>query len=249
MPKILFFSEAEKAYIRENYAHSTANKIAEVLNRNPFSIKRFVKQAGLCGKSRKRIWTDEKLEKLKALFPVTTNAELAIIFGTTNKAVQQAGHNYKLYKTEEHIAAHRKGQFDGSRPVWNKGMKGLLIPGSEKGFFKKGNLPHNTKQDGAISIRNDQSGRPYRFVRVKIGVWVHESVVIYEAAHGKIPKNMVVRHINGDTLDNSIENLELITKTENMARNTIHQYPEELQSTIRALGKLNKTLRNHGSKE
>jgi hypothetical protein len=247
MRKPLEFSEAEMQYIRENYAHKTAKSIAEVLSRNHHSVKRIIQKSGLCGKSRRTVWTDERLERLRALYPTTTNEELAKIFETSERSISAAAHIYRMQKAEEHIAEHRKGQFDGSRPVWNKGMKGLLIPGSEKGFFKKGNLPHNTRHDGATTVREDNAGRPYRFVRVSLRNWVHESVLVWEAAHGKIDKNMVVRHKNGDTLDNQLDNLELITKAENMARNTIHQYPEELQNIIKTLSKFNKKLKEYGS--
>jgi len=247
MPKPLEFTEAEKAYIKENYAHKTSRNIAEVLSRNHHSVKRFIHQNGLCGKNRRTVWNDDRLEKLRLLYPTTTNKELAVIFNTTKKSICAAAFCYRLEKTEEHIIQHRKGQFDGTRPVWNKGMKGLLIPGSEKGFFKKGNLPHNTKFDGASSVRLNNEGIPYRFVRVSLREWVHESVLVWEKTHGPIGKDMVVRHKNGNTLDNQIDNLELITRAENMERNSIHQYPEELKQTIMTLSKLNKALKNHGS--
>ena len=249
MPKPLFFTAAEKAYIKDNYAHKTSRNIAEVLSRNHHSVKRFIKQNGLCGKIRRYVWTDEKLEKLKALYPTTTNEELAVIFETSYQSITSAAFNYNLQKTQEHINKHRKGQFDGSKPVWNKGMKGLLIPGSEKGFFKKGSLPHNTRHDGATSVRISKEGLPYRFVRVSQRNWQHESVLIWQKSNGNVPKNMVVRHKNGNTLDNSLENLELITKAEHMARNSIHQYPNELKQTIMTLSKLNKALKNHGSEK
>lgn len=38
---------------------------------------------------------------------------------------------------------------------------------------------------------------------------------IYEAFYGKIPKGMVINHKNGNKLDNSIQNLEVVTNSEN----------------------------------
>jgi len=39
--------------------------------------------------------------------------------------------------------------------------------------------------------------------------------VVYELHNGPIPDGMVIDHINGDTLDNRIENLRLATRSQN----------------------------------
>jgi len=39
-----------------------------------------------------------------------------------------------------------------------------------------------------------------------------------------------------------LDNLELVTRAENMRRNTIHRYPPELKSTIRQLSKLKRAI-------
>lgn len=39
--------------------------------------------------------------------------------------------------------------------------------------------------------------------------------IIWEMHHGKIPNNMVIDHVNGDTLNNRIENLRIATKSQN----------------------------------
>ena len=47
-------------------------------------------------------------------------------------------------------------------------------------------------------------------------VYIHRKV--WEEHHGPIPKGMVIHHKNSDKLDNRIENLEMITQTQNMQR-------------------------------
>ena len=44
--------------------------------------------------------------------------------------------------------------------------------------------------------------------------------LIYEAFYGPIPSDLQINHINGEKLDNRLENLELCTQSENM----IHAY-------------------------
>lgn len=54
-------------------------------------------------------------------------------------------------------------------------------------------------------------------------IYVHRAV--YESFHGSIPKGMYVTHINGDTFDNRLSNLQIITHSELQKRN-LEKYPE-----------------------
>ena len=75
------------------------------------------------------------------------------------------------------------------------------------------------------------AGKPYRrtntdgYIQIKFyepGEWpdkersVLAHRVIYEAVHGTLSEDMTVNHINGDHLDNRIENLEPLTQRENV---------------------------------
>lgn len=66
---------------------------------------------------------------------------------------------------------------------------------------------------------------------------------MWEEVHGPIPDgHIVVFRAGADRENIVIENLELITRGECMKRNTIHNYPPEVKSVIRLVGKLKRTI-------
>lgn len=89
-------------------------------------------------------------------------------------------------------------------------MKSQLIINPEAGTidraFKSGKVRKNVgtiATNGYIQIRVD-----YKLE------YAHR--VIWESVNGKIPDGMVIDHINGNTTDNRILNLRLVTQSENM---------------------------------
>lgn len=88
--------------------------------------------------------------------------------------------------------------------------------------FKKGNLPHNCYHEvGKESIRRDKSGVAYKYVCIKIGKWVPLHTRNWERENGKIPKGHCLWCRDGDTLNCSPDNWELITRGENLRRNNL----------------------------
>ncbi|MFQ5631441.1 MAG: HNH endonuclease signature motif containing protein, partial [bacterium] len=108
--------------------------------------------------------------------------------------------------------------FKKDQTPWNKGMKGVhLSPATE---FKKGNLPHNTKHDGAITIReHNRTGILYKYIRVALGEWELLHRHVWAQHHGPVPDSHIVGFKNGDTLDCRIENLYCMSKADNARRN------------------------------
>lgn len=131
---------------------------------------------------------------------------------------------------------------------FNKGKKQTdymtseAISNSKNTRFKKGHKPHNTnpKGNGAIVIRRDTSGRDYKYIRIRKGVWELYHRILWEKEKGKIPDGYIVVFKDNNPLNTNIENLELITKAENMYRNSKHDYPKEIIPSL----VLNKQLEN-----
>ena len=178
-------------------------------------------------------WTNEQEQLLSKLYPDTKTKELCKIFdckahniyNKANKMGLRKSNSY-LYAEVYTITPNVESQFKKNHTPWNKGMKGLQMGGVET-QFKKGSKPHNWKPDG--STRVDKDG----FTMIKVNgkyVLYHRHLWIQE--NGKVPEGYVVAFKDGDKSNITLDNLELITKQENMARNTVHRLPEEIKEVI-----------------
>ena len=142
-------------------------------------------------------------------------------------------------------------QFQKGQTPPNKGQKMSkdLYEKVEKTMFKKGNKPMNTQPIGTIHQRKDTGGKMYLYIKLADSKWQLLNRYTWEQHNGPIPKGMVVVYKDGNYLNNDIANLLMITKKENMARNTIQRLPKELQQVIRLKCKLIKKINNNGTKQ
>ena len=114
-------------------------------------------------------------------------------------------------------------------------------------MFKKGTVPPNTQPIGTIHQRKDTGGKMYQYIKLSDSNWQLLNRYTWEMHNGPIPKGMIIVYKDGN-LNNDINNLVMITKKENMARNTIQRYPAELQNVMKLKCKLIKTI-NNGTKQ
>jgi hypothetical protein len=137
-------------------------------------------------------------------------------------------------------------QFKKGQAPPNKGQKMSkdLYQKVAKTMFKKGNKPMNTQPIGTIHQRSDKSGKMYLYIKLADSNWQLLNRYTWEQYHGPIPKGLIVAYKDGNYLNNDINNLMLLTKKENMARNTIQRFPVELQNLIKINCKLNKKIKN-----
>jgi hypothetical protein len=194
-------------------------------------------------------WDEEEDEWLHRYYGEYTGPEIAKMLGRTVSSIKNRVNklNIKLSPELKELRL-KQGQFKkGSKP-FNTGMKwdDFMPKESQKRSlattFKKGQLPHNTKFDNAISVRKDKRGVPYQYIRISQANWQMLHVYVYKQHHGQVPEGYNVFFKNGNTMDVSIENLGLETNAENMKRNSIHNYPEEIKQTIRLLTKIKKII-------
>lgn len=113
----------------------------------------------------------------------------------------------------------KTGRFLKGHSPHNKYSKNYQ-PNNEATRFKKGNLPHNTKHDGAISKRfHKKENKYYLYIRVEKAKWELLNRYTWKKHHGEIPKGYLVAFKDGNQLNCDIDNLMLISMAENMKRN------------------------------
>lgn len=190
-------------------------------------------------------WSDEDRELLRKLYPHDSNANLARIFGRSHAGINNAAVKLRLFKSPEYMAT-KPGQFSRGDTAWNKGMKGWQPGGASKASqFRPGNVNHNWKP---IGHEMEISGYLYR--KIKEGGTQHQNYrpihhLTWVESRGPIPDGHIVAFKDGNARNCDINNLELITRAENMRRNSHHTHlPPELCQIVQLRGQLTRKINN-----
>jgi len=189
-----------------------------------------------------RAWTPEQADFLCANHPGKLTAELTELFNRrfgTDRTVRQI----KRFLTNRRLSSGVRTCFEpGNRPH-NYGKKGWQAGGDAvKTQFKPGNRPHTWVPVGSERInKNGIRQRKISDTGYCPRDWQSVHSLLWEENHGPIPAGNIVVFRQGNEI--RIDNLELITRAENMRRNTVHRLPKELVRVIRIRGKLNRRIK------
>lgn len=109
---------------------------------------------------------------------------------------------FKAMCKRERIMTGRDGRLQKGNVPPNKGRKGHAAPGSEKGWFKKGQRPSNKQAPGyemidfegyvqiCVAEPNPWTGAPTRMIRKHRWLW--------EQANGPVPKGHALKCLDGN---------------------------------------------------
>lgn len=210
---------------------------------------------------RRRRWEPGELALLRMHYANTPTAKLASMLGRPVSAVYQRALGMGLRKSAEYLsgphaarlnAADSRGaasRFPKGNEPWNKGRRWDSGGRSHETRFRKGDLAGRAAElcapigtevrdpDGYLKrkVADDRSAPSRRN-------WRPVHLLLWEEHHGPVPPGCAVVFRNGDKDDIRIDNLELLTRAELMARNSIHRYPPELKHAIRLTKKLRRTI-------
>jgi hypothetical protein len=117
----------------------------------------------------------------------------------------------KSFYANHNITSGLDGRFKKGNISHNKGKKGLYIPGSEKGWFKKGHIAMNRKPVGSERIDTDG----YTMIKTaEPNTWRQKHKVIWEAQHGKVPSGYMLTFLDCNKRNITLDNLAIISTAE-----------------------------------
>ena len=201
---------------------------------------------------KRNFYSEQEIKFLKDNYSDMKTADIAAIMNRPLGSVNGKAYELKLKKSFKHMKALLeieaeklrssgiRHQFKKGQPSHNKGKKmpAELYEKVKRTMFKPGHKPGNTKKVGAIRI--DHEG--YTYVKLADSDWVLKHRHVWEQVNGPVPANHVVIFKDNNMHNFDINNLQVISQADNMLRNTIHQYPEQIQELIKLKNKLKKKI-------
>jgi len=207
-------------------------------------------------KRTRALWTDAEIWRFLALYPDASNASLARRFQRTLPSITAMSGVIGVHKSAEYLARLNRrlgrrlqkfGRAYRFPPGHVPSTLGLRRPGWAPGRmretqFQKGHQRNFTFEIGALRLNAD--GIVDMKIRHAPGAtaWRAFHRILWEDAHGPVPPGHIVRFRDGDRFNLDLDNFELISFENNMRRNSIHNLPAPLKTTIHALGVLRRKL-------
>lgn len=218
------------AFMRENVTGITSQELAERVNaafdtaytasqiktiKGNYKLKCGRKSGFPAGLPSKKFPAEIRnyiLANYKGVGPTEMTTRLNSLFGASYEKRQLSA-----YYKNHNLVCGLTGRFEAGHVPPNKGRKGYYAPGSEKGWFRKGEQSINHKPVG--SERIDVKDGYVLIKTAEPNVYRPKHKVIWEAAHGSVPQGYVITFIDGNKQNLDIGNLRLITKGENATLN------------------------------
>lgn len=186
---------------------------------------------------KRQFWDPEQIIILTRNYADSTPQEMEKLLHGVFTA-NQISHKAKKLKIRKSDAYKEKynlspsGRFMPGSVSWNTGKHHPAHGRSAQTQFKRGMVPANHRPVGSIRITVDG------YVEIKVAEGMHQWRLLHREAwkqhHGKYPpRGMPLIFIDGNKQNCDISNLQLITRKQLMARNTIHNYPEPIREITR----------------
>lgn len=241
-PNKVVFTVDQHQFLKDNWKSMTNRQLADALGMQLTRVRMELYSLGL-KRMEMEYWTLEQVTFLQDNYQTIGDTELAEMFterwpknkGWDKRHMRKKRCYLNFHRTPEQIKQifHRNkelGRFsECATNMWK--TKGTANP------------------DGTIVTWRTSAGRKIQLIKVN-RTYVHLNVHVWKQHHGEIPKGMKIIRIDGNPLNNSIENLKMVTSAELGKMNTQNRmkYPEEVREIDRLIRKLNKQILDHGKK-
>lgn len=178
------------------------------------------------------VWTDEMIEFCKQNAKGISYRDMASLlnekFGT-NLLEEQVSSLYSRYKiTNDCPTAFHKGHVPANKgKKWEDYLTPEQMERCRKGQYKKGNVPYCWKPVGTIVTKTSEGKKPYNWIKVidnhGSNNFMLYSRYVYEQHHGiKLKSDDVIIHLDGNSLNDDINNLMLAKNSENATINKMY---------------------------
>lgn len=235
------------------------------------AVYQHARKLGLAFATRKAFTPDED-DTLRLNYPDLPTEAIAYVLGRSLRSTHQRANALGLRKSDKFNRSKWAARWDPEHPRskahrFKKGHvpanKGVKRPGWAPGRmaatqFKKGQMSgaarHNYMpigseriKDGVLcrKVTDDPTLYPARR-------WVPVHRMVWEAVHGPVPDGHVVRFKDGQKTHDAhlitVDRLELVSLAENMHRNSVHRYPEQIVHAVQLRAALNRRI-NRMTKE
>lgn len=145
-------------------------------------------------------------ENVKGVGPTEMAEKVNRELGTAYTRGQMMNY-YKRAKLKSGVS----GRFEKGHPSHNKGKKGMpMHPNAIRSQFKPGHKPANKLLVGTVIEKSD--GYLWRKTGEGARDWRQEHILIYEAAHGPVPKGAIVTFLDGNRKNLTLDNLQMISR-------------------------------------
>lgn len=201
----------------------------------------------------RRFWSTAELRELRRRYPHERSADTARALGRSIRSVYSAAAQLGVRKTPEFLsspAAHPlagqiglRHRFVSGHKSWNAGTHFSAGGRSVLTRFKPGNRPQSWLPIGSERVTKD--GIRQRKVTDTGYVprdWKAIHAIVWEEINGPIPAGHIVVFRDGNRENFAPGNLELITRAENMRRNSVHNLPPELVELVQLRGVLQRQI-------
>lgn len=208
-------------------------------------------------------WTADAVATLRHLYPDHAAQDVAIAIGCSTSAVHNKAAALGLSKSRAWWAREAKrakivgaaSRFRPGHTPWNKGIHFESGGRSVETRFKPGRPAHEAANYLPIgSTRVTKDGYLERKVTddpdlVPARRWVAVHRLVWEAAHGPVPRGHAVVFKPGQRTtiesDITLDRIELVTRADLMRRNSVHTVlPPELAQLAQLRGALNRKINN-----
>lgn len=215
------WTEVEEEFMRILYPRLPAPFLARLFERPIVRIHDKGRRMGLHRGPADRPWNDNEDALVRTLYPTKSAGAIARALGRSRAAIKNRVNHLGLRKTDN------PGRFPAGHTAWNKGMKGLDI-GGKATRFQPGQKPHTWRPIGTTRENGD-------------GYLERKIADTRCTRRDYVPIHQLVFR-DGNRRNFDINNLELITRRELMARNTVHTLPPELAKLVQLRGALNRQI-------